>query len=87
MAQPTLFFLCCEMKTDERATWRGERIKNKKNHLRAYICDYCSFAKQFVYLHIFTSIDVGVFWVKMCKLSTFCILQIFAITDVIALIL
>ena len=39
------------------------------NSKRAYIRDYYSFAKQFVYLHIFTSIDVGVFWVKMCKIK------------------
>ena len=27
MAPPTFFFLSCEKKTDERATWRGERKK------------------------------------------------------------
>ena len=39
------------------------------NSKRAYIRDYCSFAKQFVYLHIFTSTDVGVFWVEMRKIK------------------
>ena len=31
----------------------------------------------FVYLHIFTSTNVGVFGLKYAKLSTFCILQFF----------
>ena len=53
MSPPTFFFLCCEKKTDERATWRRERKKRIKK----------SFAhNNFVYLHIFTSTDVGVFF-------------------------
>ena len=40
----------------------------------------------FVYLHIFTWTDVF-FGLKCAKLSTFCVLQIFATTDVVALTL
>ena len=39
----------------------------------------------FIFLHIIISIDVGVFFVKMCKLSTFYILQIFETIDAVVL--
>ena len=39
----------------------------------------------FVYLHIFTSTNVGVFGLKYAKLSTFFILQIFTTTGMVAL--
>ena len=38
------------------------------NSNHAYVHNYCS---NFVYLHIFTSTDVGVFQVKMCKIEHF----------------
>ena len=43
---------------------------------------YCS---NYVFMHIFTPTNVGVFLVKMCKMNDFCILQDFAPTDVNAL--
>ena len=39
----------------------------------------------FVYLHIFTNTNVGVFGLKYAKLSTFFILQIFTTTGMVAL--
>ena len=45
-----------------------------------------SFAhEQFCIFAHFYNTNVGVFWVKMCKIEHFCILQIFTITDVVAL--
>ena len=39
---------------------------------------------QSIYLHIFTRTNVGFFELKCAKLNTFCILCIFATTDVVA---
>ena len=75
MAPPTFFFLCCEKKTDERATWRGERKKNKKIiytwSVTVHIC-IVHLQSNFVYLYIFTSTVVDVFFLLKCvKLNTF----------------
>ena len=42
------------------------------NSNQAYMYNYYSFAKQFyIYLHIFTSTNMGVFGLKYAKFSTF----------------
>ena len=48
----------------------------------AYMHDYCS---TFIYKHNFANIDVGVFWLKCIKLTTFCILHNFALTNAVVL--
>ena len=44
-----------------------------------------SYYSNSVYLHTFVKTDVSIFWLKCAKLSTFYILQIFTITDVVTL--
>ena len=44
-----------------------------------------SYYSNSVYLHTFVRADVSIFWLKYAKLSTFYILQIFTITDVVTL--
>ena len=48
----------------------------------AYMHGYCSI---FVYMHNFTSTDAGVFYLKCAKLTRFCILHNFALTNAVAL--
>ena len=77
MAPSTFFFLCYEKKTDEKATWRGE----KKKRIKKIICTWAvtvnicmvtiHLQSSFVYLHIFTSTNVCVFWIEMCKIEHF----------------
>ena len=43
-----------------------------------------SYCNNCVYLHTFAKTSVGFFWLKCAKLSTFCILQNFAIANVVA---
>ena len=77
MAPPTFFFFCCEKKIDERATWERERKKKNKKIIctwtvTVHICTVTVYLQNsFLYLHIYTNIDVGVFWVKMCKVEHF----------------
>ena len=49
----------------------------------AYMYGYCS---TFVYMHNFTSTNMGVFFLlKMCKLTAFCILHNFTTSNAVAL--
>ena len=63
-----------------------EKKRIKKSYVYERNCVYMhGYYSSFVYLHIFSSTDIGVFALKYTKLSTFCILQIFTTTDVITL--
>ena len=76
MALLIFFLLCCEKKTDERTTWRGEKKRIKKIictwiiTVRIYMVTV-HLQNIFIYLHIFTSTDVSIFWIKMYKIEHF----------------